>query len=119
MAVVYVFLILVAVVLGGAFLAYVVAWLGKYFIKRQIRKIYRNVNNSFFAGGDTSQGKEPAKPKTAPKKIEKDVGEYVRFEELDVESKTTTYTFSDGEQETRTEIKIEEQIVDVEWEDIE
>lgn len=58
-----------------------------------------------------SPQKEPEQPKPR-KKINPEDGEFVAFEDLPPETDSATYT------ETRTEIRVEQQIVDVEWEDI-
>lgn len=54
------------------------------------------------------------RPGVKKKKIGDDVGEYVKFSEVTVETSTESQTSSGGHSYTATE----QQIVDVEWEDI-
>lgn len=57
---------------------------------------------------------------TAPrkrKKIDRNVGEYVDFEEIAV-SQTETATGADGSTTSRTTTEVEQQVTDVEWEDV-
>lgn len=97
----------------------IVSALLKYTLKRKIRHAYEQAQeqfNQFYGSGAAPQ--QPEKPKTAAKKISKDVGEYIHFEEIEVSRTSSTYAEASGQTETTTKIRIEEQVVDVEWEDI-
>lgn len=106
---IFIFFILPAIVTG----------LLKYTLKRKLRHAYQQAQeqyNQFFGGAAGRQ--EPEQPKTPAKKIAEDVGEYIHFEEIEVSKESTTFTKADGQTETTTKIRIEEQVIDVEWEDI-
>lgn len=63
-----------------------------------------------FGNNDPRRNATQQQPRKTSKKIDPDVGEYVRFEEI-----------KEPRTDTRTEQKpftVEEQIVDVEWEDL-
>lgn len=96
--------------------------------KRNARKAYEQM---FTNGAGTPPPHRDApkerkagwtKPSAAkPKKIGRDIGEYVKFEEIDTEfsaSSRTSSTASGSTTATRTDFKTEQQIVDVEWTDI-
>ena len=91
-----------------------------YKAKRQARDFFADMfGNPNGAQGQSSKRKKKDKtPKTpvTPKKIDPTVGEYIKFEEIEVTATEQTKTYSDGT--TRSSFKVEEQIVDVEWEDI-
>lgn len=56
-------------------------------------------------------------PRRRRKKIPDGTGEYVAFEEITVTTQTTTESTAAGEH-ARTDYTVEQQIVDVEWEDV-
>lgn len=75
----------------------------------------RNFMNDPFGTGQNStrSRRQPEQPPRRPKKkIDPDVGEYVAFTEVSVET-----TVSDGTTDIHT-VETEQQIEDVEWEDI-
>lgn len=95
-------------------------------LKRNARKAYEQM---FSNGAGTAPPHRDApkerkagwtkSPTSKPKKIGQDIGEYVKFEEIDTEFSATTHTSTDaGNTATRTDFKAEQQIVDVEWTDI-
>ena len=89
----------------------------RYMLQRKVQKTFRQ----FYETGnynDTQHREQKQSPKTPSKKISDDVGEYVRFEEIEVSEQTTTTVEPDGTTTTKTKTVIEEQIVDVEWEDL-
>ncbi len=77
------------------------------------RRAARNFFNQFRqAAGGKAQNRQPEPPKAKPKKINPEDGEFVSFEDLPAEETS---------QETNVEyqsVTIEQQIIDVEWEDI-
>lgn len=97
----------------------IVTSLLKYSLKRKIRNAYRQAQDQYnqYYGASAGQN-EPEQPKAPAKKIAQDIGEYIHFEEIEVSSETTTRKDVSGQTETTTKIRIEEQVVDVEWEDI-
>ncbi len=92
--------------------------------KRNARRTYEQMFN---------QGKDAASSRPDPhgerkagwtksptakrKKIGRDVGEYVKFEEIEFSTKSRTAT-ADDRSSTRSDFKTEQQIVDTEWTDI-
>lgn len=94
----------------------ILAWkyLIPYLIRRQLRKTFgydptsgprRQTGNQ-----QSRQPQQQPRPRSK-KKIDPNIGEYVEFTET---SETTTRQTSDG----NTEIKTEQQITDVQWEDL-
>lgn len=81
--------------------------------RRQTRRFFDQFRNATGTGASSQTGRKeaPRQPKTK-KKIDPSVGEYVAFEEI----KTETTTADARDAKTYTEV--EQQIVDVEWEDI-
>lgn len=85
-----------------------------------VRDVHRNVRDAFKqaagrgAGGNTAN----APGRHRKKKIDKDVGEYVEYEEITVASATYRETVADDVQGQRRTITSESQVVDVEWEDV-
>ncbi len=85
--------------------------------RRQTRRFFDQFRNAAGAGsGSSSQTRQndaPRQPK-AKKKIDPTVGEYVAFEEI----KSETTQTAGGTAGAKTYTEVEQQIVDVEWEDI-
>jgi hypothetical protein len=81
--------------------------------RRQTRRFFDQFRNATGTGASSQTGRKeaPRQPKTK-KKIDPSVGEYVAFEEIKTESTTT------DRQNTTTYTEVEQQIVDVDWEDI-
>lgn len=81
--------------------------------RRQTRRFFDQFRNATGTGPSSQTGRKeaPRQPKTK-KKIDPSVGEYVAFEEIKTESTTT------DRQNTTTYTEVEQQIVDVDWEDI-
>lgn len=94
--------------------------------KRNARKAYEQMFNQ--GAGAASTRPDPQRERKAGwtksptpkrKKIGRDVGEYVKFEEIKTEfSATSQSTTADGKTSTRTDFTVEQQIVDAEWTDI-
>lgn len=87
---------------------------------RQYRAVKRQFRQAF-GGRDGSAGRRQDAPQTEPpvkkKKIARDVGEYVAFEEI----RTFTATDDEGnrtEYAERTSVSVESQVEDADWEEI-
>lgn len=78
-----------------------------YRARRNARRFYERFRSQAGSPFSEPQSQQPPRPR---KKIDPADGEFVAFEDIpgDCEQQQTTYT----------EVKIEQQIVDVEWEDI-
>lgn len=106
-------------VLFWAFFIWLGFWLFKglfrgYRLYRQSRRAFNDLFGNSGRGPKQQAGKKQSPPKPR-KKIDPSVGEYVHYEEVEV----TAETVKDSEtKKTTTKITVEEQIVDVEWEDI-
>lgn len=88
-----------------------------YIVKRRLKKFFNQQNQNFQKQREEGQSNREGSPTKKRKKIAEDVGEYVKFEELNVTVEKEQTTATDGSTST-TKYTIEEQIVDVEWEDI-
>lgn len=92
-------------------------------LKRNARNAYEQMFNQ--AGGASPRSNQERErrggwsqaPAAKRKKIGRDVGEYVKFEEIEYTS-TTQSTASGESSATRTDFKTEQQIVDADWTDI-
>lgn len=89
-------------------------------MRRAVRDLFTGGRDSSAADNGRSTGRRAgtSRPKRA-KKIGRDVGEYVEFEEITAEQSTV----ADDEETTsgtgtRTEVKTEQQVTDIEWEDL-
>lgn len=81
--------------------------------RRQTRRFFDQFRNAAGAGASSQTGrKEPQQKPRSKKKIDPSVGEYVAFEEIKSETTTT------DRQNTTTYTEVEQQVVDVDWEDI-
>lgn len=91
-----------------------------YLLRRYARKHMEKTFGQFFTSEQPKDHKKSRQPEphNPSKKIDASVGEYVRFEEIEVTEQTRTTVNPDGSTNTKTHFKIEEQIVDAEWEDI-
>ena len=87
-------------------------------VYRAFTQPYREMKRAARQHANQSHKDEQPQPHKPRKKIDSDVGEYVHFEEVDVSVDTTTTTDSSGNRHTTTNIKVEEQVIDAEWEDI-
>lgn len=91
--------------------------------KRQFRDMMNGgpaAAAGFGAGGrDESRRKGgwSRAPRRRRKKIPDDTGEYVAFEEITV-TQTVTESTAGGGEHARTDYTVEQQIIDVEWEDV-
>lgn len=102
-----------AVWLGYRLLRWAFPRLLQYWVKKMIRRQFgidveepkAKKRRSFFDGGEPQR-----KPRRRGKKIPRDVGEYVEFEEF---SSSFESSAADG-----STFKAEEQVVDVKWKDI-
>lgn len=97
-------------------------WLLPILVKRQMRKQFNAFSNA--AGGRHNNPYRPKNetknhaPRAPKKKIPSDVGEYVRFEEVEISESYKETIHKDGSFEAESRISVEEQIVDAEWEEI-
>lgn len=81
-----------------------------YRLRRNARQFFEGFRNP---GASTGSDRAPRQEQPRHrKKIDPTEGEFVSFEELPPDADSTAYT------ETRTEVRVEQQVVDVEWEDI-
>ena len=80
--------------------------------RRMVNEMHRQANG--FAGNASRQQAPPQQPQRR-KHFSREDGEYVAFEEIVVDTKTTA-TFTDDN--STTTVETEERIVDAEWEDI-
>lgn len=98
-----------------------------YLIVRKAREQARKIFEQMYGGADTSQtaaDREQRKPGWSTpaerkKKIDPEVGEYVKFQEISV-AETTETTEKSGSTTTTTTTTtvVEQQVIDAEWEDI-
>lgn len=104
------FLFFILILLG----CWLILWPAiKSWLIRKARQNYADAFNSMFGRTAGRQSSTPPPPAPKAKKIGKDIGEYVAFEEItEVEQRSNP----DGTVET--EVYHEEQITDIEWEDI-
>ncbi|MDE6300734.1 MAG: DUF4834 family protein [Muribaculaceae bacterium] len=103
------------------FIAFIVIPLGKAIWRGyQLQRNWRRATEGFreaYRRNTSSAGNNQATPRRKKKKIDPNVGEYVAFEEIKVE--TTTYTATEsGPEGTTTTTYTESQIEDAVWEEI-
>lgn len=86
-----------------------------YRFTRQYRRAVNDMRQAFggYGPATSQQRQQPSQPPKKEKKISRDVGEYVDFEEVSVSVKEK---YADGS--TAEYTKTEQQIVDVTWEDL-
>ena len=101
----------------------VIPFVGRYllvwYLQRKAKKLFGQAFNPFGRQADEDEHSRERKagwssPTPHKKKVEKDVGEYVHFEEVKVE---ITSDQTDKEHSSERFVA-EQQIVDVEWEDL-
>lgn len=107
----------------GIILLFLVIW---YVVRPTVKffwTVNRLRNRARAAYGDTARQAQPAGRKagwTTPaprkKKIERNVGEYIEYEEITITSDTSD-TSGSGDHSTRY-TAVEQQVTDVEWEDV-
>lgn len=87
-------------------------------MRRAVRDLFTGGRDSSAADNGRSAGRRAgtSRPKRA-KKIGRDVGEYVEFEEITAEQ-TTVAADEETTSGTGTEVKTEQQVTDIEWEDL-
>ncbi len=112
------------------FLGWIVYNVARIYLRvRAIRRQGQDIFNQFMggfgganpAGSNPGGGQSPQpepEPKRPAKKIDPDVGEYVRFEEITVTTEESSTLHADGTQTDTTRVTVEDQVVDVEWEDL-
>lgn len=86
-----------------------------------VRDVRRNVRDAFEQAARGSAGNAGGGAKQArrrKKKIDKDVGEYVEYEEISVASSTYRETVEESDGTRRRVVETESQIVDAEWEEV-
>lgn len=107
--------ILIALLIIFFVLPYVFRPLVMWWLKRKIQKRFGDAFNGYGAPQDMPKERKAgwSQAPAAKKKIDATAGEYVKFEDVKVE---TTVTDAEGQKDTR--FVAEQQIVDVEWEDI-
>ena len=110
------FLILIIVFILFINLPRIMHWL----LARRMKREINNIFNTFGGAGSnsTDKAKKQQQPTPRRKKIDAEVGEYVHFEEIEVTVQAQTENNPDNTRSTTTKIKVEDQIIDVEWEDI-
>ena len=93
-----------------------------FLIVRRVRRQARQMFEQMYGGAQQPQ-QEPRRRKagwSSPiprrKKIDPNVGEYVRFQEISTEETVTQQTDTAGN--TTTTVTVEQQITDAEWEDL-
>lgn len=113
---------LIALLVLFIFFRYLARPLLLWYLKRKARR-YFGQNFGGFDGRPNDDRQRQAhhsgspQPEEHKKKIDKDVGEYVKFEEISVSE--STFAATDSSESSSTErVEVEQQIVDVEWEDI-
>lgn len=111
------FIIFLVIIFLIFYLPKIAMWAAKFWLRRKLRNSFGEAFDNPNGARDANKNKKTSPP-VKPKKIDPSVGEYVRFEEVEVTAETTTATDSQGNTTTKSEIKVEEQIVDVEWEDL-
>lgn len=84
----------------------------------QLNKSWKRATEGFRNAYQRAAGNQTQKPKPKKKKIDPNVGEYVAFEEIKVESTTYTETTTEADGTTTTYVHTESQIEDAVWEDI-
>ena len=82
-----------------------------YRARRAARKFFDQFRQPS-AGGAAAKSPEPGQPKAKSKKINPEDGEFVSFEDLPADASAQENTIE------YQSVTIEQQIVDVEWEDI-
>lgn len=113
-------IILLLFILFFYFLPNILRWVLAYTVKRRLRKAFGNAGATGSSKSRHARGTENS-PKAAaskPKKIDPSVGEFVQFEELKVFHSTEVDVDNAGNVSQTERLKVEEQIVDAEWEDI-
>ncbi|MDE6267656.1 MAG: DUF4834 family protein [Muribaculaceae bacterium] len=85
-------------------------------MRSNARDFFNSMNQQ--AAGARSRDSQPQQPAPKKKKIDPSVGEYVDYEEITVEQTTVNATTTTDGSSSSTSIDVEQQIVDVEWEDI-
>lgn len=85
-------------------------------MRSNARDFFNSMNQQ--ASGARSDSRQPQQPAPKKKKIDPSVGEYVDYEEITVEQTTVNATTATDGTSSTTRIDVEQQIVDVEWEDI-
>lgn len=90
-------------------------WRQYRLMKRHMRdaEAFREAFSQGAYGGGAARGKKRPEPSVRKKKIGRDVGEYVAFEEVRV-----FQTDTDGNSTETDAIKSEQQIEDADWEEI-
>lgn len=104
------------------FFLLVLFFIGYFFIWPLIKTVFyfRKIGRSFTSGQSRQRSGDRRQTErhnvSRKKKIDKDIGEYINFQEISNEQTSYNETIEDNEGKTKT--IIEDQIVDVEWEDI-
>ncbi len=115
------FLIIIFIfVFLGWLLPRILPYLLRWAIRRRVNKFAEQMRGAAGASGSAAgRSARPEQPKPRKKKIDPTVGEYIRFEEITVEAdQTVSHDPESGTTRVDTSVKVEDQIVDVEWEDL-
>ena len=97
-----------------------IAWASGYYMRRKWNRMMDEMRRQaygFSGNGPQGPGQRPQQPQQPQRRkhFSREDGEYVAFEEIVVDSKTTaTYSYDNAS----TTVETEERIVDAEWEDI-
>lgn len=107
--------VLLAVIVGYFLYKILRFFFGVHRLVKQQQRAAREFFNGF--GGDSGQARqstdEAATPKAKTKKIDRNVGEYVDFEDI-----ASTPAGEDSRQSGTVKYPEEQQVVDAEWEDL-
>lgn len=110
---------LIALLVIFVVLPWVIKQIFPWLLKRHLRKRFGNIFDQQMPHGGYDEPEERKGGWSAPpprkKKIDPETGEYVKFQEVKVEA-TLSETDADGTRSSH--IQVEEQIVDIDWEEI-
>lgn len=114
------FIVVIILICFIYFLPRILGWLMTFYIKRKLKKAYGQTARNARDARDAQQRQQPRR---ASKKIDPTVGEYVHFEEVSVFRSETVESSQvdsshDSSSSRKSTVTVEEQIVDVEWEDL-
>ena len=116
------FVVLLLIIFFVYYFPRILMWIIQLVVKHKLKKAYQNVFTGNM-GNPSGNASKKAPHAAGSKKIAKDIGEYIRFEEIEV-NETDCASPSDDKDKTTSATKTpanfetESQIVDVEWEDI-
>lgn len=112
-----IFLLFIACVFGYYIVKILLLFFRGYRNMRNAMKDFRRATSGDYGFGPRGARTASSQPPVKKKKIPRDVGEYVAFTEIAVETHTES-TDSRGKTKAESSYEVEQQIVDVKWEDI-